>query len=106
MGPHTDDDFRIDTHRDDGVVRLAVHGELDLGTSPALEEAIARAGSAARVDLDLSELSFMDSSGLAVLIGARKRAESGELELTVGGANEHVRRLMELTGTARFILGS
>ena len=105
MGPHTDDDFSIETHRDDGVVRLTVHGELDLSTSPELEEALAHASSAPRVDLDLSEMSFMDSSGLAVLIGARKRAESDGLQLAVVGANEHVRRLMDLTGTAQFILG-
>jgi anti-anti-sigma factor len=106
MGPHLDDDFRIETHRDDGVVRLAVHGELDLGTSPVLEEAVAKATGAARVELDLSAMSFMDSSGLAVLIGARRRAEDAGHQLAIAGVNDHVRRLLDLTGTTEFILGS
>ena len=87
-------------------MRLTVHGELDLSTSPQLEEAIAHASSASRVVLDLSAMSFMDSSGLAVLLSARKRAETDGLELIVDGANEHAQRLMELTGTAQFILGA
>ena len=105
MGPHTDDDFHIETLRDDGVARLVVHGELDLGTSPQLEEAIARAASAKRIDVDLSNMGFMDSSGLAVLLSARKNAETEGRELHVGGVNEHVRRLLDLTGTTSFILG-
>ena len=105
MASHTDEDFRIDTERDDSAIRLAVVGELDLSTSPALEDAMAQAGAAARVEVDLSEMRFMDSSGLAVLLAARKRAEADGVALTIAAPQEHVRRLMELTGTAKFILG-
>ena len=106
MGPHTDDDFHIEMLRDDGVVRLVVHGELDLGTSPQLEEAIGRAAGAKRIDVDLSQMDFMDSSGLAVLLSARKHADADGRELHIAGVNEHVRRLLDLTGTASFILGT
>ena len=100
------DDFSIDTHRSDGVVRVVVRGELDLSTAPELDAALVApeiAGTPVR--LDLSEMGFMDSSGLAVLIGARRRAQEEGLDLTVSGPNEHVRRLLDLTGTASYILG-
>ena len=48
----------------------------------------------------------MDSSGLAVLLSARKHADADGRELHIAGVNEHVRRLLDLTGTASFILGT
>ena len=61
--------------RSDGYQVLAVEGELDIATAPrmiaALNEALAETDSALVVDL--TEVVFMDSTGLALLMNARRR---------------------------------
>jgi anti-sigma B factor antagonist len=54
--------------------RVPVSGEVDLATAPALEAALhdAIAAPAGRVVLDCAGLTFMDSSGLRVLIEAKR----------------------------------
>ena len=55
----------------DGVRLLEVFGELDLATAPRLEHALAEAGD--DVLLDLRGLTFMDSTGVRVLLEAAER---------------------------------
>lgn len=47
-----------------GLARLSLSGELDVATAPRLEEALSDVDDAVVVILDLSDVSFMDSSGL------------------------------------------
>src|SRR5687767_701338 len=69
-----------------GRPRLAIRGEVDVYTSPelrrAFEDLLAERGSVT-VEVDLSALDFIDSTGLGVLVGAlkRSRAEGGEMVL-------------------------
>src|SRR5580700_4477644 len=65
-------DFRVETHMTGRVTTLTVGGELDLLSSPALEQELERAH-ASDCDvilIDLRELEFMDSTGLHVLVKA------------------------------------
>ncbi len=86
------------THIDHADV-LAVRGEIDMASAPVLRSVIERChASGTSVLLDFAEVTFMDSSGLGVLIGAStKCAESPSL--CVRNASERVRRIFELTGT-------
>ncbi len=75
-------------HRGVGV--LAVGGEIDLATAPRLREHVVRLVTehAGRpVVVDLTGVTFCDSLGLGVLVGAQRRARSlgGELRLVVPG---------------------
>ncbi|HEV7754192.1 MAG TPA: STAS domain-containing protein [Baekduia sp.] len=55
---------------------IAVGGELDLGTAPALEDALmARLNGGAHVLLDLRGLDFMDSTGVRVIVSAHRAAQ-------------------------------
>ena len=82
---------------------LAVEGELDTLTAPELETALTGllVGDEARLVVDLSGVTFLASSGLAVLIHAAHRAgETGRaLHLVVSG--RAVRRPLEVTGSAQ-----
>ena len=81
---------------------LAVSGELDLASSPALEEELARVedSDSRIVIIDLRELEFMDSAGLSVLVKAHQRAhETGQRFGLVKGRPQ-VQRLLTLTGVA------
>jgi anti-sigma B factor antagonist len=82
---------------DSYVVRLC--GELDLYTAPQLEnelETLIRAG-AEHVLVDLTDVPFLDSSGLAVLLGAAGRLGRESFALT--GLGRETRRVLEITGT-------
>jgi anti-sigma B factor antagonist len=68
--------LHVERSRIDGVDVLVVQGELDIATAPrmisALNEALAEGESPLVVDL--SKVLFMDSTGLALLMNARRRA--------------------------------
>ena len=93
----------IAVERQDGVTRLDVAGELDLATAPALREAVAgllAAGEALTLVLELSGVSFLDSSGLGALLQARAEvlAAGGRLSLT--GVQPGPRRVIAIAGLA------
>ena len=86
--------------RDATAAVIAVTGELDLASSPALREELERASQdgVELVILDLRELVFMDSTGLSVVVRAHQRAvESGNRFAVVRGGKQ-VQRLLMLTG--------
>jgi anti-anti-sigma factor len=79
------------------VVR--VRGELDVATAGALEKLLLRPRERGEVvRLDLSELGFMDSTGLRVLLRAQHAAERGGWEVVLTGASAPVQRLFDLSG--------
>ena len=93
-------EFSVEEQNQGSAWVLAVTGELDLRTSPELEERLARvwAAGAELVILDLRRIEFMDSTGLRVLLGAHQRAqESGRRFALVRGADQ-VERVLTLTG--------
>ena len=65
------------THRD-GTARLELHGELDIGTAPKLDEAVDRAldEGCREVVLDLAGTTFMDSQGLGALIRVARTVDA------------------------------
>ncbi len=80
---------------------LHVRGEIDVATSPALRAEIGTLidGGAQKIVLDLHEMSFIDSSGLGVLVGALKRLrELGREDLTLLGLQGPAQRVFEITG--------
>jgi anti-sigma B factor antagonist len=95
-----EDDFQVQVRTTDGATVLAVIGELDLSSSGELEEALAQldGSDTGLVILDLREVDFMDSAGLAVIVRAHQRAESAGRPFGVVQGSAQVRRLLSLTG--------
>jgi anti-anti-sigma factor len=89
-----------------GVARLALVGELDMGTAPAFLEQLTWVDQdgASAVMLDLRDVTFVDSTGLRAFLQAYERAKTRGYRLILVGANEHIRRLFALTRTD-FLLG-
>jgi anti-sigma B factor antagonist len=84
--------------RDDAVV-LILDGEVDLATASVLEQNLAsvEARQVASVIVDLDRVSFMDSTGLQVLIAHTLSNQNGtRVRLTKG--SPQVRRLFEVSG--------
>lgn len=86
------------------IVRLK--GELDHHTADGLkqrlEDTLLR-GRATHVVLNLSELAFMDSSGLGVILGRYKTVTARGGKLIICGVNPAVRRLFELSGLLKIV---
>ena len=79
---------------------VAVHGEVDLNVVPALEGAldVAIRDSVGAFMIDLSDLEFIDSSGLQVLLRARGLLGREDRQLAVVCPYGPVRRVFELSG--------
>jgi len=84
---------------DDGAgLRLA--GDLDRHTAPRLSEAFAGMIRNGEVKLDVSELTFIDSSGLHAIV-ACARGTNGSGALIVEGASANMLRMFEITELAK-----
>jgi stage II sporulation protein AA (anti-sigma F factor antagonist) len=79
---------------------LSVQGEIDIATAGSLRSALERARESGRRDIwvDLSEVTFMDSSGLNALVRADHDCAAHNVRLTVICPAGPVRRTLELTG--------
>jgi len=96
--------FRVEVRHEEGATVLAVAGELDLATSPTLEQQLALlsggSNSQEPLILDLRELEFIDSTGLGVLVRAHQRAQDLGRRFGVIRGRRQVQRLLALTGVA------
>jgi anti-sigma B factor antagonist len=83
----------------DQELLVAVRGEIDMASAPQLRELLDTAIDAGitRVTLDCRGLEFLDSSGIGVLVAARKRLGEGG-ELVLDSPPTHVRKVLEITG--------
>ena len=89
----------------DGSIRVvSVSGELDQATAPSLRTELTTAldGDGA-VIVNLRECSFIDSTGLSLLIEAQRHLADGARRFAVCCPDDEVRRLLELTGIDRAI---
>jgi len=96
-------DLVLGSRNENGWAVLEVQGEVDLYTSPQLRDAILRSIEEGenQIVIDLSNVSFMDSSGLGVLVAGLKRARErgGELALVFGEGS--VQKVLGITGLDR-----
>ncbi|MBE6480080.1 MAG: STAS domain-containing protein [Olsenella sp.] len=80
---------------------ISLAGKLTVVTSPELEDAVRRieeSGSIVDYDIDLSELDYIASAGLRVLVGMQKVANSRGGTVRLLNPNEGVAEVFEMTG--------
>ena len=82
---------------------VVASGEIDMTTAPGLREALGAASQAsAQVVLDLTSVTFLDSSGIAVLLDALKGQRDRQASpLSLAGAPTSIRRVLDLTRVSR-----
>ena len=92
--------FRCDVSFVDEHAVIAVRGELDLATGPELlrEVQATLVLPLTAVTIDLAKVSFMDSSGIHVLLVARTSAMERGIELALTGVSKQGHRVLELAG--------
>ena len=91
--------FQVDEANVDGFPVLALVGELNINTAPDLRHLLVKHVKAKqpRLILDLSGLSFMDTSGLATLIEAHLTSEKQAGMLALFGLQAHILEVFEIT---------
>src|SRR5688572_11260193 len=82
-----------------GVPVLSVTGEIDIYTAPLFKQAVVNLVSDGNKDIiiDLSGVTFMDSSGFGTLLGATKRLRPLGGGLHLVGPNNTIQRMLRLT---------
>jgi len=84
---------------------ITVSGEVDLATSPELDTAIIASieSGTSSVAIDLTDVSFMDSSGLGVIVLGLKRCREADKDLDLVITNERVLKVFGITGLDQVI---
>jgi anti-sigma B factor antagonist len=83
-----------------GGTRVRLSGELDIATAGRAEDELRRAeaGEPDVLAVDLAGLTFMDSTGLRLIVAAASRARAADRRLVVVRGPDPVHRVLELTG--------
>lgn len=99
-------DFSLTFARDSQAVVVGVVGELDCATGPTLEnrleDLIENQGNRTVV-IDLTNMTFVDSSGLSVLVGAYRRLRERGGDLSLRRPSRSTRKVFEITGLDRVL---
>jgi anti-sigma B factor antagonist len=104
----------VETHisashqRNGSLLTVTVAGEVDLMTGPVVDEAITTAVAAdgvTAIEVDLSGVEFLDSSGIALLLRGRRRADARGLTYRVTGARGIVLQVLQLSGVWPHLCG-
>ena len=93
-------EFRAELLRPSGDAAIVVaEGEIDIFTAPRLQEALQEAlqSGIRRLIVDITNVSFIDSTGLSVLIDASRRLQERGARLEIVGSQANVTRVFKLT---------
>jgi anti-sigma B factor antagonist len=95
------ENVRIETslrHRD-GVPVLDVIGEIDIYTTPQFKEAVSAAIDEGKpgIVINMTQVTYMDSSGFGTLLSATKRLRPVDGGLYLAGCNEAISRMLQIT---------
>ncbi|WP_080848787.1 anti-sigma factor antagonist [Cytobacillus gottheilii] len=95
----------IDVKENEKLVEIKVSGEIDAYTAPKLRENLFPLAEKEGVQMvvNLSDVSYMDSTGLGVFVGVFKNVRANNGEFKIVGLSERLKRLFEITGLADII---
>jgi anti-sigma B factor antagonist len=88
--------FAVAVQRDEAVATVVVRGELDLATVPRLSATVTEHGDARLLVLDLNAVTFIDSTGVRLLIEADRACAGAGSRLVVLADDGPVRRVLDL----------
>ena len=101
LSPITADTLEITVDNSEEGALLRLRGRLGIDSSPDLRErlfVILQGQTLKAVSVDLTEVSYIDASGIATLLEAFKVARNRQTRLCLKGLQNRVSRLFEVTG--------
>jgi anti-sigma B factor antagonist len=93
-------ELQLATRHEDGVAVVSAVGEVDVFTAPGLDTALDAelAAGNSRLVVDLSDVAFLDSTGLGVLVKALKHAREADGWLHLVITSDRIRKIFDITG--------
>ncbi len=100
ISSHPHEDLSLHVHVVDGLHVFGLGGSLDIATSPTVRAALSEASERGdhRLIVDLTDVEFLDSTGLGALIGAQRRAKEFDGEVRLVAKEGQILRLLRITG--------
>jgi anti-anti-sigma factor len=96
--------MQISTRTSNDIHIVAITGSLDSTTSPEAQKSLdAVLAGAKKVALDFSELDYISSAGLRILLGAAKQLRASGGKLGMFGLNQSVKEVFEISGFASIL---
>ncbi len=97
--------LQVELLEKENVHCFKVKGEIDAFTAPLLKERLASIQNLndLQVELDLSEVEYIDSTGLGVFVGFFKKLKDNNGYMKITGASNRIKRLFEITGLDQII---
>ncbi len=101
-----DGELSLSSERWGNEATVTVKGELDIATAPALADQLRGllADGTCRLTVDLSEMTFIDSTGLATLVWALRAAREGDGDIVLHAPQRCVRKVLEISGADRLFV--
>ncbi len=92
-------DLDINVTREAGVPIIKLEGEVDIYTCPQLKETIIRLIDEGNyhIIIDMQNVPYIDSAGLGVLVGARRRVGEHDGSIAMVNPNPSVHKVLEIT---------
>jgi anti-sigma B factor antagonist len=92
--------LQVEVLEENSVQRFKIVGEIDAFTAPMLRERLATVENVKDIqaELDLSEVGYMDSTGLGVFVGFYKAVKANGGHVKIVGVNTRLKRLFDITG--------
>jgi anti-sigma B factor antagonist len=101
-GKEVHDDFSVDVRRDGARTVVAPHGEIDISTVDAVREAM-RAVEDGDLVLDLRDVSFLDTSGLAAIVAQQRSATATGRGFALVQGPPNVERIFDIAGLSGWL---
>lgn len=100
-----DTNFEFAVRDANGRRTIVLRGDLDAYTGPRFSDCLAEAVNGGRGDLavDMSAVSFVDSSGIAILVATAKQLRDRGNTLVIQSPPRMVGKLLEMTGVSKLV---
>jgi anti-anti-sigma factor len=97
--------MQMDHKVENGIINIAIKGRLDAATSPVAEENINKImeGDENRLLFDFSDLEYLSSGGLRIILGASKEIRRREGKVMLCCLNQYVNEIFEVSGFSAMI---
>lgn len=97
--------FSVTTQQDNDKVVVQLHGDLDLAAAKEFRAFMGPIVDDTAIDLalDLEQLTYIDSTGIGILISILKMRHEQQASFTIMNVPPHVQKLFDMTGISKFL---
>ena len=92
--------------KNDKICKMSIDGEMDINTYKKVKDKLNKIIDEESIDieLDFENLSYIDSTGIGVLIGILKKLNKKEQSLVIKNAKDNIKRLFNITGLDKIFI--